>query len=311
MSAESGTIVIVGSLNMDFVVSVARLPERGETVGGSDFQTLPGGKGANQACAVARLGGRAVMVGCIGRDVYGEQLLSSLRAAGVETSAVKVTSEVATGAAFIAVEQSGQNQIIVAAGANACLLPDEARRAVAASGARFLLLQLETPLETVEAAAREAKARGMTVILDPAPARTLDHWLLESVDILTPNESEALALLGRSGGEIALDEAPEVAARLLEMGPPCVILKLGAQGAFVADAAGGRHFAAHRVAAVDVTAAGDCFNGALAVALAESRTLAEAVAFANFAASIAVMRIGAQSSLPERTELDAALSGAR
>lgn len=309
MNAESAGILIVGSLNIDFVVTVDRLPARGETVDGSAFVTLPGGKGANQACAVGRLGGRGVILGAVGRDVYGEQLVHSLSESGIETSFIKVTAKAATGAAFIAVERGGQNQIIVAAGANACLSPEDVRGPMAACDARFVLLQLETPLATVEAAAQQAKAQGMVVILDPAPARALNQTLLECVDILTPNESEAQALLGRSGNEIALDEAREIAAALRALGPQCVILKLGANGAWLDDGTKSRHFPTRQVEAVDVTAAGDCFNGALAVGLAEGWVLEEAVAFANGAASIAVTRMGAQASIPERAEVSAVRQG--
>jgi ribokinase len=303
-------VVVVGSLNMDFVVRVAELPRGGETVAGREFQTLPGGKGANQAYAVARLGGRAEaarrvwMVGCVGRDVHGEQLVASLRSAGVETGRVRATAEAATGVALIVVAEGGQNQIVVAAGANECLRPDEVTRALADVRASHLLLQLETPIETVAAAARQAKARGMTVILDPAPARALDTSLLEPVDILTPNESEALALLGAGGDEILLADAPAVARRLLALGPRLVILKLGDKGAYVCGGGLERHFPARRVMAVDATAAGDCFNGALAVALSEGVTVAEAVEFAVVAASITVTRLGAQASIPARAEVD-------
>jgi ribokinase len=303
-------VVVVGSLNMDFVVRVAELPRGGETVAGREFQTLPGGKGANQAYAVARLGGRATaarrvrMVGCVGRDAHGEQLVASLRSAGVETGRVRVTEEAATGVALIVVAEGGQNQIVVAAGANERLRPDEVTDALTDIGASHLLLQLETPVETVTAAARQAKARGMNVILDPAPARPLKASLLESVDILTPNESEALALAGLGGDEIALADAPAVARHLLALGPRRVILKLGGKGAYVCGEGVDRHFPARRVKAVDATAAGDCFNGALAVALSEGMSIEEAVEFAVVAAAITVTRMGAQSSIPDRAEVE-------
>jgi ribokinase len=306
---QTANIVIVGSLNLDFIVRVARLPQRGETLPGGQFVTLPGGKGANQACAVGRLAqpGAAVMIGCVGQDVYGRQLLESLRACGVDNRYVRGAMEAATGVALILVEESGQNQIVVVPGANDCLRPADVTEALTALGGSHLLLQLETPLETVTAAAAHARSLGMTVILDPAPAREAPAMLLHNVDILTPNESEALALVGAAGDHIALADASDVARELRALGPRQVILKLGAQGAFLADGERARHFPARPVEAKDTTAAGDCFNGALATGLAEGLTLDAAIAFANVAASIAITRIGAQASLPTRAEVEQAL----
>src|SRR5262249_21859750 len=302
-------IVIVGSLNLDFIVRVARAPQRGETLPGSQFVTLPGGKGANQACAIGRLAqpDTAVMIGCVGQDVYGRQLLESLRACGVNSRYVRCAPEEATGVAMILVEASGQNQIVVVPGANDYLRPADVTEALTALGGSHLLLQLETPLATVTAAAAHALSLGMTVILDPAPAQELPATLLHNVNILTPNESEALALVGAAGDHIALADASEVARKLLALGPQQVILKLGAQGAFLADGERARHFPARPVEAEDTTAAGDCFNGALATGLAEGMTLDGAIAFANVAASIAITRIGAQASLPTRAEVEQAL----
>jgi ribokinase len=299
-------IVIAGSLNLDFIVQVARLPQRGETLPGAQFVTMPGGKGANQACAVGRLGrpGAAAMIGRVGQDVYGQQLLESLRDCGVDNRFVRCAPEAATGVALILVEASGQNQIVVAPGANDCLRPADVTEALTAIGGSHLLLQLETPLATVTAAAAHARSLGMTVILDPAPARGLPAELLRNVNILTPNESEALALVGAAGDHIALADAPDVARELLALGPRQVILKLGEQGAFLADGERARHFPARPVEAKDTTAAGDCFNGALATGLAEGMTLDAAIAFANVAASIAITRIGAQASLPSRAEVE-------
>jgi ribokinase len=306
---QTANIVIVGSLNLDFVAQVARLPQRGETLPGSQFAALPGGKGANQACAVGRLArpDTAVMIGCVGQDVYGRQLLESLRACGVDNRYVRCAPEAATGVALILVEASGQNQIVVVPGANDCLRPEDVTEALTALGGSHLLLQLETPPATVTAAAAHARSLGMTVILDPAPARGATAALLRNVDILTPNESEALALVGAAGDHIALADAADVARELLALGPRQVILKLGAQGAFLEDGECARHFPARHVDAKDTTAAGDCFNGALATGLAEGLTLDAAVAFANVAASIAVTRIGAQASLPTRAEVEQAL----
>jgi ribokinase len=297
------SITVVGSLNMDFVVRVATLPRPGETVAGHGFVTLPGGKGANQACAAGRLGGRARMVGRVGGDIFGTQLRESLGAAGVDTASVAVTEGCPTGVALIFVEDGGRNEIVVAAGANAHLMPEDVTGSVLGAAGDLLLLQLESPLETVEAAAALGAQRGMTVILDPAPARPLPDGLLRNVDCLTPNETEALLLLGRSGGDVPLGEAAEVARALRSRGARSVILKLGDEGAFLDDGTTARHFPAHQVEAIDTTAAGDTFNGALAVALSEGREFPAAIAFANAAAAISVTRLGAQASIPTRADV--------
>lgn len=304
VNISSPSIVIVGSLNMDFVVQVNQLPTRGATIPGKNFQTMPGGKGANQAFAVGKLGGRGAMIGCVGADVFGAQLQANLQSVGINTDHVQTIADTSTGVALIEVEQSGQNTIVVVAGANEKLTPTFVQTALANYQAGLLLLQLESPMETVEAAAAQAKANAMTVILDPAPAQNVSAALLRNVDILTPNESEALALLERSGNEISLADAPQIAQAILALGAPRVILKMGEKGAFFADANRQQHFPARQVKAVDTTAAGDCFNGALAVALAGGKTMDEAIIFANCAAAIAVTHLGAQASIPNREEVE-------
>ncbi len=299
------SIVVVGSLNMDFVAQVQRLPLPGETVLGSGFRTIPGGKGANQACAAGRLGGRVRMVGRVGDDVVGEQLRASLRSSGVDVTAVHRTDATPSGVALIVVDARGENQIVVAAGANGCLTPLDVETALADAQGGYLLLQLETPLDTVAAAAAVGRRRGVTVILDPAPARALPAALLQCVDILTPNESEALILLGRSEATISLEQAPDVARALRDLGAGTAVLKLGENGAFLSSESAHGHFAAPRVDVVDATAAGDTFNGALAVALAEGRSIGDAIAFATAAAALSVTRFGAQLSIPTRAEVDA------
>lgn len=298
------SIVVVGSLNMDFVAQVQCLPLPGETVAGSGFRTIPGGKGANQACAAGRLGGRVRMVGRVGDDVFGVQLRESLQAAGVDVRAVHSTDATASGVALILVDARGENQIVVAAGANGHLTPRDVETALSDADAGYLLLQLETPLETVAAAAAIGRRRGLTVILDPAPARALPAEVLESIDILTPNESEALILLGRRDAAVSLEEASDVARALRALGARTAILKLGERGAFLSSSSAHRRFVAPRVDVVDVTAAGDTFNGALAVALAEGKSAGDAIGFANAAAALSVTRFGAQASIPSRADMD-------
>ncbi|MGD0438721.1 MAG: ribokinase [Bryobacteraceae bacterium] len=307
------TLVVAGSLNMDFVVAVDRLPAPGETVLGGDFRMIPGGKGANQACAAAKLGSgdTAVrMIGRVGYDVFGDHLKASLSAAGVDVRAVHATRSEATGVALISVEKSGQNSIVVAPGANHALAAGEveAMRPLFA-GARLALFQLESPIDTVAAALRVAREAGARTILDPAPAQPLPAELLAAVDILTPNENEALLLLGRPPGRVELDQAAALARFLLDLGPRAVVLKLGDRGCYYRDSNTELFSAAFSVPARDTTAAGDVFNAAFAVALAEDRSIAEALRFANAAAAISVTRPGAQASVPSRSEVDQFLSG--
>ena len=303
----SASIVVVGSLNMDFVVSVKHLPAPGETVLGSGFQMLPGGKGANQAYAAGRLASettRVRMIGRVGQDVFGDQLKASLSAAGVDVSSVHTSRSQPTGVALIAVEASGQNSIVVASGANMDMPATdvEAMRRVF-RGATVALFQLETPLDTVEGALRIAREEGLTTILDPAPAQPLTDELLALVDILTPNEAEALGLIGEKVRRLAPAEAGEIAHQLRQRGPRTVIIKLGDQGCFADEGGTANHFPSFRVDPVDTTAAGDTFNAALAVALADDSSLDAAIQFANAAAAISVTRKGAQASAPSRAEV--------
>ncbi|MDQ6701476.1 MAG: ribokinase [Acidobacteriota bacterium] len=307
-------VVVVGSLNMDFVVRVRRLPAPGETVLGGEFQMIPGGKGANQACAAGRLGGSTVsvkMIGRVGRDVFADHLKASLSAAGVDVSGVHATRSQPTGVALIAVDAAGQNSIVVASGANSELaaVDVEAMRQVF-RGARVALFQLENPLDTVAGALRIAREEGLTTILDPAPAQPLASEVLRHVDILTPNESEALGLLGRPSQRIPALEASRIARELLALGPRTVILKLGEQGCYACGPDGEGHHAGFAVDVVDTTAAGDTFNAGLAIALAEGKQLPEALRFANSAAAISVTRAGAQASAPSRAEVDTFIAGA-
>jgi ribokinase len=278
---------------------------------GRNFQMIPGGKGANQACAAAKLGGKSVavrMIGRVGYDVFADQLKASLAAAGVDVSAVHATRSQPTGVALISVDRKGQNSIVVACGANGELAAAdvEAMRPVF-HGARLALFQLETPIPTVTRALALAREEGLTTILDPAPAQSLPPAVLESVDILTPNENEALQLLGRRPARVSPAEAVEMAAALRLLGPKTVIVKLGDQGCFAHGSSIKAHFSCFPVDVKDTTAAGDTFNAALAVALAEGAPLDHALRFANAAAAISVTRLGAQASAPSRPEVDAFL----
>ncbi len=305
-------LVITGSLNMDFVVQVERLPARGETTMGANFQMIPGGKGANQACAAGRLaqGAPVRMVGCVGADPFADHLKASLAAAGVDVATVHTTPRQPTGVALIWVERSGENSIVVAAGANGELTPAGVESAGGAyQGAACALFQLETPLPAVEAAMRVARAAGARTILDPAPARPLAPALLSQVDILTPNESEACILLGRAPARVTFAEAPEIAGALRGLGVGAVILKLGDQGCYYSGPEGEFAAPGFRVEAVDTTAAGDTFNAGFAVALAEGMGVERALRFGNAAAAISVTRLGAQASAPSRAEVDALVSG--
>jgi ribokinase len=297
-------IVVVGSLNMDFVVRVPRLPAPGETTLGDHFLTIPGGKGANQANAAARLGGSVRMAGRVGDDVSGGQLKASLAASGVDVSRVHATKSAPTGIAMIWVDDRGQNSIVVAPGANATLHASDAPALRSAfDGAACALFQFETPLDAVAALLRMARAAGAMTILDPAPAQSLDRELFEQVDILTPNETEACILLRRRPEPVLLDDAPALAAALLELGPRAIILKLGDRGCFYAASGTSHHAPAFAVNVIDSTAAGDTFNGAFAVARAGQMDLFAALRYANAAAALSATRAGAQSSAPSHDEV--------
>jgi ribokinase len=308
-------VVVLGSLNMDFVVSVDQLPAPGQTVLGANFKMLPGGKGANQACACGRLGRDSVttrMAGRTGFDVFADHLKSSLTAAGVDVSAVQPTKAEPTGVAQIWVDREGQNSIVVASGANQSFCPDDViALRPALRGASYALFQLETPLDTVHAAMNMARQEGVVTILDPAPAQKLTKGFLSLVNILTPNETEACVLLGRPPARVEPADAPEIARALREScGVDTVVLKLGERGCFWLDADHELHADAFRVQAIDTTAAGDTFNAGLAVALAEGRAIEDALRSANAAAAISVTQIGAQASIPPRADVDLFLSRA-
>ena len=296
------SILVVGSLNMDLVVRVPRHPQPGETILGEDFATFAGGKGANQAVAAARLGGHVAMIGRVGDDRFGAALQQSLQAAGVETSGVIVDQAAPSGVALIKVDQAGQNTIVVAAGANGKLSPADLRRATSAfRQARYVLLQLESPLETIVEASWLAQQNGAQVLLNPAPAQALTAELLGSINILIPNETE-LALLAPEANSTA-----ERAAALLAMGVGHVLVTLGAAGAHLFGPDGDEPIAPFRGPVVDTTAAGDAFIGGLAVGLSEGLSLREAARWGSAAGGLTVRRAGAQPALPSRAELLALL----
>ncbi len=302
-------IVVAGSLNADLVQRVERFPSAGETVVGSDLSIVPGGKGANQACAAALLGGNVKMIGQVGNDPFGPILIDSLARANVDVSCIQV-SATATGTASILVSASGENLIVISPGANGTLTPDAiAGRLAAIEPESILLTQLEVPLATTELCLRMARERKALTIFDPAPAQALPPELLASVDFLTPNQTEAALLLGSNREIESYEDAEQASHELLARGPSVVILKLGRLGAVVATRDALYRVPGFAVKALDSTAAGDTFNGALAAALAEGRPLEQAIQFANAAGAISVTRHGAQSSIPHRAEVDAFLGG--
>ena len=295
-------MVVVGSLNMDLVMRTPRVPEGGETLHGHEFSTLPGGKGANQAVACARLGSRVAMIGQVGADGFGDALRDGLVADCIDVSHVRRTSSVGTGVAMILVEDIGQNRIVLAAGANGALSTldiDEAGDLI--DGAALLVVQLEVPLDVVLHAMRRAHAAGVPVLLNPAPAVVLPDEIWPLVDILVPNESEAALLTERSVTDV--DSAYSAAQYLRQRGARCVLVTLGEKGVVLVDDAGQRHLPARVVKAIDTTAAGDTFIGGLTAGLVEGLTLDEAAALGQRASALCVTRIGAQPSIPYRREL--------
>lgn len=301
------SVVVFGSINMDLVARVSRLPSPGETVAGHAFQTFPGGKGANQAVACARLGAETKMVGRVGGDQFGEVLIERLKEENVGITHVGIDVDIPSGVAQISVNDEGENFIIVVPGANGRVGPADLQRLeTALDGARVLLMQLEIPLDAVVAAARMAKQSGVPVMLDPAPAMSLPDELYEHVDILTPNTTEAATLVGFAVDRV--DDAAHAAQVLLDRGTAQVVVKMGELGAFALGAEEGRFHTAIPVEAVDTVAAGDAFNGALAVALTEDTSFQEAVHWGTAAGALAVTKAGAQSAMPNRESLRALLA---
>jgi ribokinase len=295
-------IIVIGSSNMDLVAKAPRIPVTGETLTGLDFFMTPGGKGANQAVAAAKLGGNVIFIARLGSDVFAQQSLDNFNSAGIQTRLIKKLPGVPSGVALIAINESGSNSIIVVPGANHKLLPADILEAQGEiASAKVVVAQLEIPIETVIASAKIAKQYNVPFILDPAPAKPLPDELLKMVDVIKPNEIEAQGLTGIQ----VVDEnsAYNAASVLLQKGVKNVIITLGHRGFIVSTAGKNNFFPSIKVNAVDSTAAGDAFTGALAFGLANGKTLSDAAVFANKVAAFSVTRLGAQASMPTFDEV--------
>ncbi len=300
---NTGKLVVLGSINVDHIVNLAQFPRPGETVIGKQYQVAFGGKGANQAVAAGRSGADIAFIACVGHDEIGERIRQQLADDGIDVTPVAAIEEESTGVALIFVNGEGENAIGIYAGANAALTPDRImQHHQVIAGADALLMQLESPPESVLAAARIARQNQTQVILNPAPATVLSDELLSLVDIITPNETEAQILTGVT---VKTDEdAAEAAAVLHAKGIDRVLITLGSRGVWLSEQGRGQRIPGFRVEAVDTIAAGDTFNGALITALLEKKSMAGSVRFAHAAAAIAVTRRGAQPSVPWREEID-------
>lgn len=309
MESKNKPIVVVGSINIDFVSTTERIPVAGETVQAVDFQIHPGGKGANQAVAVARLGYPVRLIGCLGEDTFGTEIRPYLEKQGVDMAGVK-TAQVASGAAVIVVSQQGENSILVAQGANALVTPQhlDANIEIIRS-AGLVLTQLEIPMETVEYLAQICSRVDVPLILDPTPARELSPDLLKHIDWFTPNETEAAFFIGSSS---ETRDPASIAKTFLDKGIKGVVLKMGMRGAYLATANRiSEHLSPFPVEAVDTTAAGDAFNGAFATALMMGNRPIESGRFASVAAAISVTRAGAQPSMPTTAEVEQMIMSVR
>ena len=296
-------IIVLGSSNTDMVIISDRLPCAGETILGKSFFMNPGGKGGNQAVAAARMNGNVTFISKIGNDVFGQQSLELYEKEKINTRYIFIDKNTPSGIALIIVDSKGENTIAVASGANEKLIPEDILtvKSVIESG-EILLMQLETPLETIEFAAEIAKKKGIKVILNPAPAKQLPNSLFKNLDIITPNRTEAEILSGIK--VIDLQSAKRAAEEIAKKGVNTVIITLGSSGALIWENEIHHFVEAEKVEAIDTTAAGDTFNGVLSVVLSEGKSTIEAVEFASRAAAIAVTRMGAQSSIPYRNELE-------
>ncbi|UZR98339.1 ribokinase [Chondrinema litorale] len=299
---EKKKIIVVGSSNTDMVVQSDKLPAPGETVMGNEFIMNPGGKGANQAVAAAKLAGEVIFISKVGEDVFGEELIKGFENYGLNTKYIFKDEQNASGIALILVDSKGENSISIAPGANKALTADQIDKAISEfEDAEYLLMQLEIPLDTVNYTANLAANNNVKIILNPAPAQQLPDSLLKKLYIITPNETEAQLL---TGIEVKDEPSAHNAAKALrEKGVDIVIITLGAKGAYFLSETHHKLVSPPKVSVVDTTAAGDTFNGALTVALAEGRNLIDAIHFANKAAALSVTKMGAQNAIPTREEL--------
>ncbi len=296
-------VIVIGSSNIDLTIRVPRLPREGETVIGRELYRTFGGKGANQAVAARKAGASVFLITKLGRDNFGDEYLNYLLSCEIPIEGIIFDDTKSTGIALIIVDEKGKNQIAVAPGANGNLLPEEIYRFEHLFDSEsILLMQHEIPMETIEEALKIARRKGATTVLNPAPGKKLRSEILEMIDIITPNETEAEVL---TDIEVkGLDDADRAGARLLKMGAGIVIVTLGEKGSLLCRRSGSTYFKPFKVKAVDTTAAGDAFNGVLVYALSVGRDIEEAILYGNAAGAITVTRIGAQSSLPDKSEID-------
>ncbi|GIU20956.1 MULTISPECIES: ribokinase [unclassified Shewanella] len=296
-------LIVLGSVNADHVLQVPSFPRPGETLHGRNYQVIPGGKGANQAVAAARLNADIGFIACVGDDSFGQNIRQTFANDGMDISAVHMVENTPTGIAMIQVSDCGENSICIAAEANDALTTEIVEQhSVKIEQAEYLLMQLETPLAGIELAASIAKAKKTKVVLNPAPARSLPDVLLAMVDIITPNETEAEVLTGVAVTDA--DSAAKAAKVLHGKGIATVMITLGAKGVYLSEQGTGSIIAGFKVKATDTTAAGDTFNGAFVTGLLEGKAIEDAVVFAHGAAAISVTRFGAQTSIPSRDEVE-------
>jgi ribokinase len=302
--AEEVHVVVVGSTNFDLVVKADRLPKEGESMLATNLKFFPGGKGANQAVGVARLGAKATFIGAVGKDMIGDFLIQGLEANAIDTTCVRRDPACTTGCAFIMLFPNGNNSIVVDPAANFSLTPADIERAEEVIGrADALCTVLEVPLEVVETALRLARKAGKLTVLDAGPPRHCPPEILKLADVVSPNETELEQLSGEKvSGRVSAREAAE---KLLGLGVKTVVLKLGSDGAMLVTRRGSKHFPAYKVEVVDPTAAGDAFTAALAVRVAAGAEIEDAIRYANLAGALAVTKLGAQPSLPRQAEVEA------
>jgi ribokinase len=296
-------LVVLGSVNADHVLQVPSFPRPGETLHGTGYAVIPGGKGANQAVAAARLGADVAFIACVGDDSFGVNIRETFKSDGINVDGVMIEKNTPTGIAMIQVSATGENSICISAEANNHLTPVRLKPfSDLISAAEMLLMQLETPIETIQAAAETAKLSGTVVVLNPAPAQSLSDDLLKLVDIITPNETEAEQLTGIKVKD--MPSAQQAAEKLHNKGIKMVMITLGSEGVWLSEAAKGKQIKGFAVTAVDTTAAGDTFNGALLTRLLEKASVEESIRFAHAAAAITVTAKGAQTSIPNRQAVE-------